>query len=317
MSFEIVDRVHTLAAVEVYVDGMGGAAVIGGITNVDIRSASDCRHSPSSGEAFPQFLALYAQKPIAEFSTLCVAQALDAAGMTGLRIAAANNPGVRFYAQKYAEGSTPMAGSNHRRFTLRDGMFVPRRFSVDHQGDASIDYSALITWDGTNDPIVASDGVALPSGLDDNERLAIGPISIGGETLDQVTRVELDFGLDARTTGAQSAIWDTHSSVRRIMPRLIITGIDVEWFKSTRIPLQGRTGTHANTAVYLRRRKSGASYEDKGDAVHTKITADGLCYAEQIFGAGDIEDGTVQLTMPLRFDGTNAPVVIDTTSTHP
>jgi hypothetical protein len=317
MSFEIVDRVHTISAVAVHTDAMGSAVLLGGITSFDIRSATECRQSPSSGEAFPQFLALYAQKPLAEFSTLAVAQALDLAGLTGLLISASVNPGLRFFAQQYQEGSTPKAGANHRSFTLRDGILVPRSLSVDHQGDASISYNALITWDGTNDPVVASDGVALPSGLDDNERLAIGPITIGGEVLDQVTRVELDFGLDARTTGAQSSIWDTHSSIRRVMPRLTITGIDAEWFKSTRIPLQGRTGTHANTSVYLRRRKSGATFEDKGDAVHTKISGDGLCYAEQIFGASDIEDGTVSLTMPLRYDGTNAPVVIDTTSTHP
>lgn len=316
MSLDIVARVHTLWAVLVHCDDME-AAVIGGITNQQISTASECRQSPANGEAYPQFLALYAQKPIAEFTSLNIAQAIDACGLTGLPIRSATNPGVKFFAQKYEEGSTPAAGANHRAFTLRDGLLVPRRLSVSHQQDASIDYSALITWDGTNDPIVATDGVALPDGLEDFARYTLGPITVGGVALDQVTSFDLDFGCDARTTGAQSAIWDTHSSIRRIMPRLTITGIDAEWFKSANIPLKGKAGTHANTSIYLRKRDDSGTFVDKGDAEHIRITADGLCYAEQIFAAGEAEDGTVTLSMPLRYDGTNAPLVIDTTSTHP
>jgi hypothetical protein len=318
MSTDIVARVHTLFAVEVYTDAMGASALVGGVTGQDLATATECRHSPSSGEAFPQHLAIYAQKPVANFSTMALAQALDAIGLTGLKIASTTNPGVRFYAQQYAEGSTPASGSVHRRYTLREGILVPRRLSVSHQGDATLEYSALITWDGTNDPIVVNDSVALPSGLADDERFTLGPIRIGDEVFEQATSFELDFGLDARTTGAQSAIWDSHSSIRSVTPRLMITGIDVEWFKSTRIPLQGRKGTHADTAIYLRKRDGdGATFVANDDNVHIKLTGDGLCYAEQVFGASHGEDGTVSLAMPLRFDGTNAPLVIDTTSTHP
>jgi hypothetical protein len=317
MALDIVARVHTLWGVYVYTDDMDAEAIIGGITNQSIASATECRQSPANGEAFPQFLAMYAQKPVAEFTSLNLAQAIDAVGLIVLPIRSDSNRGVNFFAQKYEEGSVPAAGASHRAYTLRDGLLIPRKLSASHQQDASIDYSALITWDGTNDPIVPTDNVSLPAGLEDFSRYALGPITIGGEALDQVTNLEIDFGVDARTTGAQSAIWDTHSSIRRIMPRLMITGIDAEWFKSTRIPLRGKAGTHANTSIYLRKRDDSGTFVDAGNAEHIRITADGLVYAEQLFSAGEAEDGTVSLAMPLRYDGTNAPLVIDTASTHP
>ena len=317
MSLDIVSQVHTLWAVELQTDAMESPAIIGGITSQTIASATECRQSPTCGQAYPEFLAIYAQKPIADFSSLCIAQALDAAALTGLKLSGASNPGLRLYAQKYEEGSTPASGSSHRRYTVRDGILIPRRLAVGHQSDASIDYSALITWDGTNDPVTLNDDVALPSGLDDNERYTLGPITIGGEVLEQVTNFEVDFGIDARSTGAQSSIWDTHSSIRRVMPRLMITGIDATWFKTTRIPLGGRKGTHANTSIYLRKRDDGGTFIAKTDPVHIKLTGNGVAYAEQIFGASEAEDGTVTLAMPLRFDGTNAPLIIDTTSTLP
>lgn len=310
-----VDRLHTLYAVHLFADSMGAAVLIGGITQLDVPTGTEVRSEPTSGDPYPSHQAIVAQRPRANFTTHHIARALDATGLVGIPLKSVTNFGLRLYAAKYAEGSTPASGSNHLRWTIREGVLVPRRLSVSHQGDATLTYEVLVTYDGTNAPIVATDSVELPTGLVDDERFTLGAVTVGGVPLPQVTGFDIDFGLGAETEGSNSDVWDTHSSIRTVRPMLTLRGIDATWFKDSVIPLVGRAGTHANTAIYLRKRTDdGATFVDGATAEHIKYTACGLAYVDQIFSAQTNQPGEPAVMMPLRYDGTNYPLVVDTTS---
>lgn len=310
-----VDRLHTLYAVHLFTDAMGAAVLIGGITQLDVATGTEVRSEPTSGDPYPSHQAVVAQKPRANFTTHHIARALDATGVAGMPIASETNFGLRLYAAKYTEGSSLASGSNHLRWTLREGLLVPRRLSVSHQGDATLTYEALVTYDGTNAPIVAADSVALPTGLVDDQRYTLGNVTIGGVDLPQVTGLDIDFGLTAETEGSNSDVWDTHSTIRRVMPSITLRGIDATWFSDSIIPLIGKAGTHANTSIYLRKREDdGATFVADGTAEHILITACGLAYLDQIFSAQTNQPGEPAVMMPLRYDGTNYPLVIDTTA---
>src|SRR5688500_132461 len=97
---------HRLACVSAFPDDLAAVAVIGGITSQHLRSGTEVRREPSSGAYLPQFQAVYARKPSADWSTWQIARALDMCGQAGLRVSASTDPGVKFFGQKVTEGGT-------------------------------------------------------------------------------------------------------------------------------------------------------------------------------------------------------------------
>jgi len=303
-----VARRHGLWAVEV------GSAIVGGITSHRVGTGTELVADETSGEVHNRFLGLMAQNPTAGFTTKQVSNALDQCGLLGTSLAVVS--GVKFYLQKHAEGGARTSGSNHRKLTFNEGLIYPTRLSCEHQRDAELEYALAITYDGTNDPIVVTDSSALPSGIADALRFTLGPVTIESVALTHVKRFELDFGIEVRVEGADSDIWPTFASVISVKPTLRLSGIDIEWFKAANIPLLGKVATHANTKVYLRKRSqaSATAYVADGTAEHVKFTAAGLAYIEEPANASGQENQDVTLVMPLKYDGTNLPLVINTAS---
>lgn len=302
-----VTRKHGIYAITI------GATTLGGITRQNIATGTEVRGEPSSGEVWARFQALYAQKIAPGFTTQAIATALAAVGATGWSLAS-HGSGLALYAQKHADGSTRASGSSHRKYQFTKGILAPRTLDVDHRGDATLTFEAVIAYDGSNDPLAITDAAAIPSITSDAERFTLGPVAIGGISLPEVRRFSIDFGLDVVSEGADSDVWDTFASVRTQQTVLTLRGIDVEWLKAANIPLIGKAGTHANTTIYLRQRAQGSTFVANGTAEHIKFTADGLAWIDQAFDAGENDAAETALTMRLRYDGTNAPLTTNTAS---
>lgn len=290
-----------------------GSALLGGITQYSVPTGTETRGEPAGGMVYPRSVSMVAQKPRASFTTMAIVAALDALGITGKSITDLTG-GLNFYAQLQAEGGARASGSNHRKYAINEGLVVPTTLTVDHQGDAAIAYDTLITYDGANEPIVISDAQALPGTLLDNERFTLGPVQIESVTLTHVRSIEINFGIVAATEGADSDIWDTFAYIQAMQPVITLRGVGVDWLKDANIPLGGKAATHVNTAIYLRKR-SGVTYEADGSAVHVKFTVAGLATIDPAFDVDGSEPGEVTLVMPLKHDGTNNPIVMNTAST--
>lgn len=294
--------------------GVGvGATLLGGITRQSLVTNSEVKSEASSGEIYSRFTALYAQRVAPSFTTRSIASALNVCGALGVSIAGLSG-GLAVYAQKHTDGGTRAGASSHRKYTMVKGILVPRTLQVDHQGDATLSYDAIVTYDGVNDPVVITDLVSLPSGLTDAERFTLGTAAVGGVTIGQKTGVSIDFGLTVRGEGADSDVWDTLASIETMHPTITFDGIDVEWCKAANIPLAGKAATHANTAIYLRKRSAGGTFVTNVTAEHVKLTAAGMIVADTLFDGGAGETGKAKLTLRCDYDGTNAPIVVDTAS---
>ena len=287
--------------------------IIGGITQQAINTGTEVRGDALSGEVYNRFQSQVAQKPGASFTTLNIAAALAESALSGVSIAALT-AGFTMWAQKHAEGGSREGTLSHRKYVFNEGLIVPRTLSVDHQGDASISYDVIATYDGTNDPVVITDSQTLTTGLADAERFTMGPVTIESVTIAQVRSFEIDFGINAVTEGADSEVWDRYAHIVSINPTITLRGIDVEWLKAANIPLAGLNATHANTKIYLRKRAAGGTFVTDVTAEHVKFTAAGLVYVDGAMDASGNEAAEVSLTMPLKYDGTLAPLVITTAS---
>lgn len=288
------------------------------ITQQSLPPGTEVRSETSSGRVYPEFQAVVAQKSSASFSTLAIAAALDMVGLIGKDVSTLTG-GFSMWAEKHASGGTRAGASSHRKHNVALGLIVPGTLSVEHQGDATLPYDVLILGDGAgNDPVVITKAQTLPTltaGDIEKERFTLGKVTIGGILLEGVTSVEIDFGIEAVTVGADSTIHDTFVSIHTIAPVITIKGIDLEWLDSAKIPYQGKVATHTGddaTSIYLRKRAVGGTLVPLGTAEHIKFTADGLATIENALDVSGNDTGEVNLVMPLRFDGTNAPLIVNT-----
>lgn len=291
-----------------------GASLLGGITSQNIVNNADVRGEITSGQVYARFLAMYAQKIAPSFSTNAVASFLAVCGTAGVSIATLSG-GAKFYAQAYAQGGTRTSGSAHKSYQFLAGILAPRTLSVPHQGDATLSYELVVIYGGGGDPLIIADSVALPAlSTGEDEKFTLAGATVGGVALGQKTNFQIDFGLDVLAESADSEIWDTFASIRQIQTVLSFNGMDVDWFKAANIPLAGKPATHANSIVYLQKRAQGGTFVAAGTAAHIKFTAAGLAYIDKPFDAAGNNAADITCRMPLYFDGTNLPLIVDTAS---
>ena len=302
-----VSQRHSLYGVSV------GSSLLGGITRQSIPPNIAERGEASSGEVYPRFQSIVGMRPMLQFDTLAISSALNLIGALGTSIAGLTG-GLSFYAQKHTDGGSRAGSSSHRKYNAVKGLLIPRRLSVGHQGDATLTYEAYATYDGTNDPLALTDSVSLPSGIADDERFTLGPVTIGAVALGQVRQLDLDFGINVQTEGADSEIWDRYCSIITVKPVLTLRGVDVQWWKSDKVPLAGLAGTHANTAIYLRKRAAGGTFVADATAQHIKLTLAGLVLLGDGHAASGSGAAEVSLSVPTKYDGTNAPLVVTLSS---
>lgn len=305
-----IAQVHSRYAVQIDVASPSVPVNLAGVTNVTVPDEWDIRASRTGGDVYPRHVAAYSHAPRPTFRTVCLQDALDVIGLTGLVLA---NGGVNLFAQKFSEGALAASGSAHRKYNITEGLCYPVRLTCEHRGDAEIEYAILPTYDGSNDPIVETDTSALPTAPTDNERFTLGQVTIGAIAIAQITRLEVDFGVVAQAQSTDSDIYDTHCMIRAIEPKIRLVGSNIEWLKSTAVPRTGLVFTHANTKLYLRKRSTGATaFVANNTAEHISLAAAGLAVITNPFDDQGDDPAQVNLDLTVAYDGTNAPIVIST-----
>jgi len=280
---------------------------IGGVFTQNIVTGTEHRNEIGDGAVYPSQAPIHNQEPRLSFSTRCVDNAIGILGIDGLAVTGENV--ITAYAQKHADGGTRAGATSHRSWLINEGIVVPRRLSVDHQGDAELSYDVIAIWDGTNAPIVETDGVSLPEvTFADDERWALGAVTLESFALPWLRRMEIDFGIEARVEGAEGNYWPTHVSIASIKPVLTLRGVDPTWLKAAGIPGTGKAATHDNTTAYLRKRGAGASWA--AGSVHLKFTFAGEAFIETAMDSSAGGPAEATLIMPMTHDGTNNPVVV-------
>lgn len=298
---------HTIYAVS------KAGTIIGCISRQSILLGPDVRGEGSSGGLYADRVDLMSQSPRATFATYGLKTALDAIGLSGAAIAGA---GFIMYGQQYAHGGTRTAGATHRSYTMADGILVPRRLTCQHGQAAVIEYEAIPVWDGVNDPIVPASTVALPADATSELRWGLGSAKVGNISLSLVQSLEIDFGIQLSAEGGDGDQWPTHVSIINILPTITLQGIDPDWFKAAgAIGTTGLACTHANTIIYLRKRTaSGDTYVADATAEHVKFTTAGLAVIDTALEGDSAGRANTSATIRSKYDGANAPVVVDTAS---
>ena len=288
---------------------------IGGLTTLGLEPNSQVDQEITN-DVYAKWYGLSGQAPVGSFATFHVATALANIGLEGLAIGGLAT-GLEMWLQKHLSESTREGATKHRQFTMTAGLVVPRTLTVGHGPGqhASVAYEIISTWDGTNDPFTITDLQSLPTAEPDDERFALASDgTIGAKSLTHFRQLEIDFGINVVTEGADGDLWPTFCSIESITPTITLRGIDPEWLKAANVPLAGLACTHANTAIYLRKRAIGGTFVIDGTAEHIKMTAAGLAHVVTAADASVQAASETSLVIPLYGDGSNAPLTIDTAS---
>jgi len=310
-----VTRRHNLWAVQI------DSTLLGGITQQQITLGTEVDNENSNGEVYPRITTLRSQAPRATWTSLAVATALGAVGLTGASIAGLTNK-LNLWAQKRAEGGTRAGATSHRKYRANEGIVIPRQLTCEHRGNTQISYEAMITWDGSNLPWVISEDQSLPAGIADTERFGLGPFTLAGILTGQIMRLSIDFGITVEAEGADGDIWPTFAPISEIKPVVTIRGGDLHWFDpaGTLGPtIYGSGPTHVNSKGYLRKKAAAGashtySYLPNATAEHIKFTFDGLAYIDTVQDASGGQGSECEIRIPLEYDGTNAPIVFTAAS---
>jgi len=303
--------------VEVQDNADGSALIISSIPEASNPNEVDVQSDSVAGTIYPEQISTVGQKQMFRFSTFDIPKVIDAFGLIGRDVVSGSGKvGVALYQAKY-NNATISAGSTHRRLIFNKSYNSIRTISVSHRQDARAQCESMAIYDGTNNPLAFGETVALPSVPASSGRWTIGAITIGGVDIPCNVQLDIDFGINLESFGCDSDVWDTHLNLDDIKPKISITSLDPTIFKaSSGVPLIGLQGTHANTAIYLRKRVTSglASFVADVTAEHIKITAEGVVHVTEGINASGNQKGQTRLEMWCRFDGTNAPLVFDTTS---
>lgn len=292
-----------------------GATLAGGVTRQDAGLGMEVRGEATDGQPYPQSVHLYARKPQASWTTKALAEHLALCGPAGIPISGLSG-GFKLYGQKIAgEGTKPTAGCYS--LTYLSGLIVPVTLNVGHNTDAELSYALHAQTSSTNGNANAIVGVsvlqALPSLTAElgSSRYGLGPVELGGIAIAQLRGVSVAFGINVGDESDDGKADPDVVFVDSWQTRITVRGVDVGSFGAAKIPLDGKTATHLNTSIYLRKRLNAAQYVADAEDEHILITADGMAFVENPFSGSGNAPGECSVIVACRFDGTNAPIIFD------
>jgi len=288
------------------------ATIVGGMTQQDIDNQTEVMSEAVSGESFSRFLAIASQKPKGEITTLNLAKFLALVGAEGASLTDLG-AGVSLFGARYSLAkSAPDGGNVHRKYTFTRGGIFPISIQAEHgAGNATLSATLVaVSSNGEITPMVISENVALPAGLDDTERFGLGKVTVAGQVYPGVTSATLNFGLGFETSGSGGDPYETLVELKTVQPTIVYQGMDLGWVGdvAAQTPVVGRAIAHADTSFYLRGRLKNGLFHPDGNSNHIKFTMSGLIVPSKIAGGQD--KGTCELTATGAHDGTNNPLIM-------
>ena len=304
-----ISELHVLYGVKI------DATVIGGITGQTIGLKTELRKDSADGLPYATHLSIASQEPSAGFDTRSIAAALAACGALGQNIASLTAK-LTLYAQKAAQGGVRTSGAAHRSYAINAGLLLPTKLSIQHGNqDAQLSYAVHPAWNGTNNPIVLAEAVALPAWAGETERFTLGPVTVGGILYDQLHSVDIEFGAQVKSESSDAEYWARYVWIESFAPRIVLRGKKILWFKDTGgVPMLGAVHTHANTSIFLRKRAAGGTFVADATAQHIKFTAAGIATIDDPATFKGIGPGETTMALDTYYDGSNHPLVIATAS---
>jgi hypothetical protein len=309
-----ISKLHTLYAVSLNTATLAASPVLlDQVQSFGISTGLQRIVQRGDGAVDPTYVAIMSQRPVLAFSTTAIATALAACGINGAVIDADGSyPGIVCWFQKMAEGGTRASGSSHLKMTGAEGLLVPRSLGAGQDSVAAIRYEAVLTFDGTLDPVVVAASQALSGTPSVGELFTVGPVNINGTALEGIQSIEVEFGIGLKVASGDGNVWPTYCAIMSRDPSIRIRTTDAD-----AIATFGASGTAqgaTDSVVFFRKLAEGGRRVADGGGEHVSVSvAEGIVTVENEEVS---QDGIVSADIVITptFDGTAPILVISTTA---
>jgi hypothetical protein len=291
--------------------GLALDATIGSIVSIDIPTNVESV-SDDSGSIYDEGHAITHFEPIANVVSKSIFEVFSVIGVGGQCFIDDTDPGVDIFGKKRGDCLTDVNTTDHSRYRIGNGLLTLGTLQASRGSDATIGFMVDGITDGTNAPLVITHGVALPATLIKGQwELAIGKIA---GTVFKPTDLTINFNVQKeKPRPLAPSIWNDRIAVSKVQPVVTARGIDPSQISAAGIDITGESATHVNTLFQLVKRQTGGSYVAAGTLEHIGITVAGLVVVTNPFSVSGQSDATVDIEIRTIHDGTNIPVLIDTT----
>lgn len=255
----------------------------------------------ADGRVDPTFAAMAQQIPTIGFSSMHVGAILNGfpSGPLSGKILTTGNV-LTAYFQRVLEGGTRDSGNTAIRAVINEGLLIPRSISARLNQPAVIDIEAHATYDGTNDPIVYTQNVAISGTPAVTEAFMPGPVKINGTTIKAVESITIDFAIRIQNLfdNDEKGYWPSHLWIVERRPTIRFTTHDMAVLSSA--GLSGVAQGATDSLVYLRSMERNSVPYTDASLEHIKFSIDD----------GRIKIDEIDASHP---DGTMATVLIEPT----
>lgn len=258
----------------------------------------------ADGTVDDEFAAVMSARPVLSFTTTAIDKALDIAGISGYKVAAASD----FFFQKLEQQGVRTAGATHLKISTSLGFLLPRTLQGSQDGPATISYDLIcLSSSGSADAVVFTDSQSLTGMPKTDELYTIGECKLNNAVVNSVQSIAVDFGIGEITLAGDGHHYPTFASIISRRMTIGITAHDIPKLAGTP-PSFGTVGVAigSSTLVGFQAITQGAtpSGTDKTFTVNEgRITA-------QRAGGGNDAPVTADYTITPTYDGSNAVVVI-------
>lgn len=282
---------------------------LGAITSVNMPVQATVQRDVTAGQLYATSGRIDFTSVDLQFTTQMAAAAIAEIGLTGACISGANYDVI---VAKY-ECNGPAAGSVHRRYRITKGILFINSIQCDHKGDLSVTATLRAVYDGVTDPVTVVDNIPLPTVANEDDRWTLSPDTyVNGNQVLQKQSVNVDFGVNTSTQGADSDAYDTFASIDSILPVVTVTGIDPTWFDTIGLTINGKSVTNALTYIPFRKRDGAGGFVPEATAAHITLNTQGPAYYDQLLSGNGTDANTASFRIESIHDGTNVPLVLNT-----
>lgn len=273
----------------------------------------------AAGDYRPSFTATKEIAPMFEFSCLDIANALtlidhqDGFGVTG----ATAGDEFRVYFAKKALAGTRATGSNHIRFGSKLCFVWLEEITANDNEDAIARFRVATAYDTTNECLIISTGVALPSSINPlTQKFKLGKVLLNAANLAGVTGITYRTGCEVGVVHGGGDHRPTFLSVTQVAPEIEIRVKELPAY-STFYGTGSYTVAGASACTfYLYKRLKNAVVATDITAEHIKMstTAAFSRISMSRLSATNNQDATGAIMVRPVFDGSAKPVVFDLVS---
>ena len=241
-----------------------------------------------AGGTHPLFGANQVQEPKVNFTTSQLKTLLDRfssvsgiEALFGMSIdttnAATPDPVVGYFASSTPSGKHGRASLAHRRGEINFVYVYIERLNLPSNDDATADVVCAIGYDGSNEPFVWTENVALDStNLSSEEHFGGGPVYLNGLQVESIQETTIETGINLDILSADSVVWPTVIHCQQTEPVITVTTREMKWVFDAQTagnPLDGTNGLVAYARKFTKNTAGGVARHPNGSPVHLQFQA--------------------------------------------